>query len=325
MAGLAAVSLVTASGSAVAAPKPTVAEVQKKITELNIKADKLDQQLNRVKEQLASANQRLKIVDHQASRYSKQFKAMRIEIGRIAAQAYEQGTMNSSLALLTSENPQQILNQSSILTQLSSSNTAEMARFLSAAKSLTSAQQAAKHTRAGIAELKRNLVKRKAALNKLINKENALLSSLTASQRKGTGPGGGTGGGGGGGGTPPKPPPGSGNAGKAVAFAQGAVGCPYVFGGTGPCSSGYDCSGLMQAAWAYAGVSIPRVSYDQISSLPAVSLSDLQPGDILGFAGNSHVGMYIGGGKLIDAPHTGLNVEVVSLGGYYTPDAAVRP
>jgi cell wall-associated NlpC family hydrolase len=81
----------------------------------------------------------------------------------------------------------------------------------------------------------------------------------------------------------------------------------------------------MQAAWAYAGVSIPRVSYDQIGSLPHVSLSALQPGDILSFSGASHVGMYVGGGYLIDAPHSGMNVEKVKMGGYYTPEAAVRP
>ena len=330
-AGLAAASLLAASGAAVAAPsapKPTVAEVQKKIAALNIKADKLDQQLNQAKEQLSGANERLKVVDRQAARYSKQFNEMRAEIGRIAAQAYMQGSMNNSLVLLTSDKPQQILDQSSILLELSSSNTAQMDKFLSAAKALTGAQKAAQRTRAGIAALRASLTKRKAALDKLIAQEKTLLASLTPPERHtpGPGPGGGTGGGGGGG-TPKPPPPGSGSgaAAKAVAFAEAQLGCPYVFGGVGPCNSGFDCSGLMQAAWSYAGVSIPRVSYDQISGLPAVSLSDLQPGDILGFANNSHVGMYIGGGWIIDAPHTGAVVEKIQEGGYYTPDAAVRP
>jgi hypothetical protein len=194
-AGLAAMSLLAGSGAAVAAPaapKPTVAEVQKKIADLNVKADKLDQQLNQVKQELSSASQRLKVVNHQAARYSKQFNEMRAEIGRIAAQAYMQGSLNSSLVLLTSDNPQQILNQSSILLELSSSNTAEMDKFISAAKSLTSAQKAARHTKAGIATLRRSLAKRKAALDKLIANEKTLLASLTPTQRKGTGPGGGT-------------------------------------------------------------------------------------------------------------------------------------
>ena len=98
-----------------------------------------------------------------------------------------------------------------------------------------------------------------------------------------------------------------------------------MWGATGPDS--FDCSGLTQASWAYAGVSIPRVSYDQMSSLPSVSTSALEPGDILGFGGNSHVGIYVGNGYLIDAPQTGMDVEKVALAGWYQSelDGAVRP
>jgi cell wall-associated NlpC family hydrolase len=81
------------------------------------------------------------------------------------------------------------------------------------------------------------------------------------------------------------------------------------------------------SAWASAGVSVPRTSYGQ-ATLPAVSLSALQPGDILEFAGDSHVGIYVGGGMLIDAPQPGMNVEKVSLkSSWYSAnlDAAVRP
>ncbi len=81
------------------------------------------------------------------------------------------------------------------------------------------------------------------------------------------------------------------------------------------------------SAWAYAGVSIPRTSYGQ-ATLPAVSTSALQPGDILEFAGDSHVGIYVGGGMLIDAPQPGMNVEKVSLSSsWYSSnlDGAVRP
>ncbi len=114
---------------------------------------------------------------------------------------------------------------------------------------------------------------------------------------------------------------------KAVAFVYGALGCPYVYGATGPCQDGYDCSGLTMMAWASAGVSIPRTSYGQ-ATLPSVSESDLQPGDILEFAGDSHVGLYVGGGMLIDAPQTGEDVEKVSLSSsWYASnfDGAVRP
>src|SRR5262249_32006141 len=150
-------------------------EVKAKLAKLTTKALKLDQQLDQVKQQLSAATQRLKVVDREEARYSTQFKTMRAEVGRIAAQAYMQGSTNSSVALLTSGNPQQILNQSSILLELSSTNAAEMDKFLTVAKNLTSTQQAARHTRQGILQLKTSLSKRKAALDKLIGQEKALL------------------------------------------------------------------------------------------------------------------------------------------------------
>jgi len=99
-----------------------------------------------------------------------------------------------------------------------------------------------------------------------------------------------------------------------------------VFGGTGPCGAGFDCSGLTQAAWAYAGVSIPRTSEEQ-ADLPAVPVSELQPGDILEFLGDGHVGIYVGDNELIDAPQTGEDVQEVAFTGWYRDnfDGAVAP
>ena len=99
---------------------------------------------------------------------------------------------------------------------------------------------------------------------------------------------------------------------KAVSYAYQQLGCPYVWGGNGPCDQGFDCSGLMQQAWASAGVSIPRTTWDQLSGLPHVAESEMRPGDLLIVHGGGHVGMYVGNGWVIDAPHQGANVEKVS-------------
>jgi peptidoglycan DL-endopeptidase CwlO len=314
--------LAATGGVAVAAPQPTIPQVQKKLSQLNAKADQLDQQLDQVQQELQSANQRLKLVNKEAGRDAKQFSSMRSEIGQIAAQAYEQGSLNSSMALLTSGNPQQILNQSSILLELSSANTAEMTQFLAAARQLTDTQQAAKHTEAGIAQLKADLSKRRKELAQQRSKEEALLTQLTPVQQAAAAPGGGA---------PVTAPtkytgPTSTQAEQAVAFAFAQLNCPYVFGGTGPCTSGFDCSGLTMEAWAHAGVAIPRTSEEQWG-LPHVSTSDMQPGDILEFAGESHVGIFVGHGMLIDAPHTGADVEEVAFSGWYQSelDGVVRP
>jgi peptidoglycan DL-endopeptidase CwlO len=314
--------LFAVTGSASGAPAPTVAQVQKKITELRSKSDQLGQQYDQVLQQLASTNQRLKLVQQQLAIYSGRFSALQSEVARIAVNAYETGNTNASFTLLTSGKPQEILDQSSILEELSASNKARIGQFLAAARQLEDTQQLAKRTKAGIVQLEASLKKRRGALNKMIGQQTTLLAKLTPPQQAtvGGGPGTGTT-------TGHYTGPTATQAEKAVAFAYAQLGCPYVFGGTGPCNQGFDCSGLTQAAWAAAGVSIPRTSYEQMSGLPAVSTSELQPGDILGFAGNSHVGIYIGGGMLIDAPVPGQNVQEVALSGWYQSnlDGAVRP
>jgi peptidoglycan DL-endopeptidase CwlO len=322
-AALTATGMIVTGGAASAAPAPTLSQVKAQLSQLNAKVDKLDQQLDQAQTELQSANQRLSVVNSQVSRFTTQFDAMRSQIGRIAAQAYMQGQVNSSIELLTTGKPQQILDESSILSELSSSNSAQVQQFVAAAQRLDGAQQTALHTQQGIAALKKNLTGQKSNLTKLISQQTTLLAQLTPAQTVDLGPGGGTAGN-------PAPVkytgPTSTQAEKAVAFAYAQLGCPYVYGGTGPCQDGFDCSGLTSQAWAAAGVSIGRTSYDQ-ADLPHVSTSDLQPGDILEFAGESHVGMYVGGGMMIDAPHTGLDVEKVPLTGWYAQelDFAVQP
>ncbi|HLK43767.1 MAG TPA: C40 family peptidase, partial [Thermoleophilia bacterium] len=118
-------------------------------------------------------------------------------------------------------------------------------------------------------------------------------------------------GGGGGGGTGPVVP-GNGSLGQqAVAIAEQYIGVPYVYGGASP--SGFDCSGLTMYVYAQLGVSLPHNAAAQYESLPHISESQLQPGDLVFFFGLGHVAMYVGGGTLIQAPHTGTNVSYASL------------
>jgi peptidoglycan DL-endopeptidase CwlO len=111
----------------------------------------------------------------------------------------------------------------------------------------------------------------------------------------------------------------SGGASAAVAYARAQLGKPYQYAGTGPDS--YDCSGLTMMAWAQGGVSMAHGSQSQYLSFPKVPISQLQPGDLVFFGSsgptNHHVGIVVGNGLMIDAPHTGAFVELVS---YYRTD-----
>jgi peptidoglycan DL-endopeptidase CwlO len=315
----AAGALIMTGGVASGAPQPTVTQIQQKLNKLNTQADKLDDQFNQVQQELTSANQRLALVNKQAARYLVTFNAMRTQVAQIAAQQFENSALTTPEALLTSGDPQEILNQSSILLELSSSNRTAMRQYFAAARRLEGAQQSARRAKDAIASLKTKLASKKTTLKKAIAQQQSLLAQLSPAQNTGLGAGGTTVG--------QFTGPTNTQAEKAVAFAYNQLGCPYVFGGTGPCGSGFDCSGLTMQAWASAGVSIERTSEDQWASLPHVSTSALEPGDILVFTGASHVGIYVGNNMLIDAPHTGLDVEKVALTGWYLSnlDGAVRP
>jgi cell wall-associated NlpC family hydrolase len=202
-----------------------------------------------------------------------------------------------------------LLQQGSLLMELSGNRSAQTKQLLTDASQLAGVEQEMSRTETGIAGLKRQLSDHKSSLGKLIDTQKATLASLTVPQRQAVtnnsiGANGSS--------APQQyTGPTSTQAGQAVAFAYAQLGCPYVFGGTGPCQRGYDCSGLAQAAWAAAGVQIPRDSYSQWAALPHVPLSSIEPGDLLIYNGEGHVAIYVGGGYIIDAPQTGMNVQKI--------------
>jgi cell wall-associated NlpC family hydrolase len=114
----------------------------------------------------------------------------------------------------------------------------------------------------------------------------------------------------------------------AVAYALAQLGTPYLWGGEG--AGGFDCSGLVQAAYAAAGVALPRVAQTQYDATAAnaVPLDQVQPGDLVFFGASTsaitHVGIVVSPGEMVDAPHTGADVRIES---YSWPDlvAATRP
>ena len=110
----------------------------------------------------------------------------------------------------------------------------------------------------------------------------------------------------------PAPPP---THSSVVAIAERYLGVPYRWGGASP--SGFDCSGLVMYVFGQVGVSLPHSSYAQYGMGTPVSRDQLQPGDLVFFDGLGHVGIYVGGGNFIHAPHTGDVVKISSMTGWY--------
>ena len=295
--------LVSSAAVAGAAPQPTIGQAQKKLNRLMTLEDQAVQQYDQAAQELASARKRLAMVNRVVARDRAQFESLRAAVAQIAVAAYESGTLTSTGALLTAASPQTVLAQASILEHLSADRSTRVRQFIAAARQVTAAQQAARRTEAAVAALERQRLARKRTITAAVARQQAILNQLTAQQQTILS----------GGGTTIATYTGPTNtpAGKAVAFAYQQLGKPYVWGAAGPGS--YDCSGLMQAAWAAAGVSIPRTTYEQWAGLPHVPMSAIQPGDLIFFDGLGHVAMYVGNNMLVDAPQPGEYVEYISL------------
>lgn len=108
-----------------------------------------------------------------------------------------------------------------------------------------------------------------------------------------------------------------------IAYAQRFLGVPYVYGGTTP--KGFDCSGLVQYVYKHFGIDLPRTSQDQARAGSAVDVNHLSPGDLIlsdwGEGPNSHVAIYAGNGKLIEAPRTGVPVRIADFNANYKAHA----
>ena len=302
--------MVGASG-ADAAPQPTVDQVQARINQLTSQFDKVTEQFDQASQQLSAAQSRLSQVRVHLNHANAQFQAAQANVAQTAAAAFEDTGATSIAGVLTSGDPSVVLQQGSLLMELSGSRNAETQQLLTDASQLAGVEQEMQRTEAGIAGLKSQLAAHKNSLGKLIATEQATLDGLTVPQQQtvvsnSIGANGSS-----------APQQYSGPTGTqadaAVAFAYNQLGCPYVYGGTGPCHMGFDCSGLAQAAWASAGVQIPRDSYEQWAALPHVPVSSIEPGDLLIYNGEGHVAIYIGGGYIIDAPQTGEDVEKIPM------------
>jgi cell wall-associated NlpC family hydrolase len=331
---LATLTLAALGGTVlVAAPstaEPDVDTVQARVDHLYHQAEQASERYNTAREDLRHAKVRLAAVRADVSRQQTRIRDLRRQVAAAVVSRY-QGQELSTTRVFLSDDPDAFLEQLTTVSQYADQQSQMMADFAAQAKQLSMRQEQAKRALAEVtgtvqqmakdkAEIDRRAAQAKELLGKLKSEAAAKAAAAARTQapsRDTTRPA-----------TPaPSAPtaaaPVSGRAGAAVDYALAQVGDAYVWGATGP--SAFDCSGLTMMAWQQAGVSLPHSSSAQSSSGTRVASSDLQPGDLVFYYSPiSHVGMYIGNGKIVHAanPSSGVEISPVCSMPY---SGAVRP
>lgn len=343
----AAVSLALASAASVSLlgesargePRPTVGEVRAKVADLYRQAEEATERYDGTRQKADAVRTAVARLQDELARKTARLNSTRDTLGTIAAAQYRSGALDPALQLALSADPASYLQQVGSLDQLGSRQTVVLTRLADERRDIAQTRAEAAGELATLTSAQTQLAAHKRTVQSKLARAGALLASLTPGERAAADGLDGYGGYGGYGGydsfddfsglpaaqdgTPAAdrgahhtpmgggPAP-SARAGQAVAFAYRALGLPYVWGATGP--HAYDCSGLTQAAWKAAGVSLPRTTYTQINAGARVPRSQLRPGDLVFFySGISHVGLYIGGGRMIHAPHPGAPVRIAPV------------
>jgi peptidoglycan DL-endopeptidase CwlO len=318
---LATVALVAAvPGSATATPRPSLHQVQVKVDRLNQQAGAAADAYDTARVLFTEATRRLTVVQHRLAAKQAELDAMQSSVGQLAAAAYKSGGLDPTVQILLARNPESFLQSAVALNQLGRQQAAILQRVTAARQSLASARNDVTQQRARANALSKQINAQKHAVEAKLAEAKALLGTLKADQlakynaavhavaarghavasRSRSGD------------IPSYDGPASGRASVAIKTAYAQLGDPYVYGAAGPGS--FDCSGLTMYAWHAAGVSLPHSSSAQFSSLRHVSISDLQPGDLVFYYSPiSHVAIYIGGGRIIHAPHPGASVEIAPM------------
>ncbi|MEE4421233.1 C40 family peptidase [Streptomyces bugieae] len=323
-------------GTGQAANLPTPAQVKGRVDALYQEAEVATQKYDGAKEAAETAREELSRLQDEAARRTQKLNTARAGLGALAASQYRSGGVDPTVRLLLSADPQRYLDGAAVLERTGSHQASAVAGYARRLGSVRQVRQRAEETAERLTRNETTLKKHRVTVVRKLDAAEQLLARLTAEQRgrmagrdgSRAGTAGGRadrGGGGRDGGLLGGIPTGSAaaatasaqqapnaRAARAVSFAYAALGKPYVWGATGPAA--YDCSGLTQAAWRSGGVSLPRTTYTQINAGPRIDRSQLAPGDLVFFyTAISHVGLYIGDGKMIHAPHPGAPVRIAPI------------
>ncbi|MFD8703294.1 NlpC/P60 family protein [Kitasatospora sp. NPDC059648] len=304
----------SAQVAAHAAPQPNTSDVKAQIDQLQQEQEQAAEKYNGAKERADQLRKQADQLQDQVARSQDQMSQLQTGLAQVAGEQYRTGGIDPSVQLMLSSDPTGYLDKASSVQQASESQTEALKGLLDQQRRLDQEKAEAAAVLASLDSTTKDLNQAKADVNQKLKAAQDLLNSLSAADRAAL-----------------KAqqqqddrasrgaarvdlsslPPASGYAAVAVAKAMSKQGSPYVWGSTGP--NTFDCSGLMVWSYAQAGVSLPRTSQEQGNVGTRVpSLDQAQPGDLVIYGSDRHhVGMYIGNGMVVHAPHTGDVVKVM--------------
>jgi cell wall-associated NlpC family hydrolase len=308
-------------GTGHAEPELTPAQVKAKVDRLYQEAEAATEKYNGAKEKAQAAEQRLKDLRDGAARKQERLNSAREALGSVAAAQYRSAGLDPAVQLALSADPDRYLDGAEFVERAGSRQTAAVGRVRRQLREIEQLRGAAHIELASLKSKQAELKRHKKTVTGKLGTARRLLSQLTAEERARLGEGTGTGRasrsstGAREGLTAPgsvtSQAPNS-RVADAVSYAYQKLGSPYVWGATGP--DAFDCSGLVQAAYRSAGISLPRTTYAQIDAGRRISRSELLPGDLVFFySGISHVGIYVGNGRMIHAPNPSAPVRIAPI------------
>jgi len=278
--------------------QPSLATLVAQAKQLSNAVDSLSQQYDGLQIQLAHAKSEVKVAKLAAQRAEAAMTGSQQAVAQLAAMGYMNGGMDPSLQMLTSGDPEHFLGQASTMQQLDNEAGMRLSTLQREQLAATRAQVTAKEEITSANQIQAEIDgKVKSIKSKLAVLNSSAMSQAMAVFNK-TGS------------YPDVVLPEATNVGTtALRAALTQRGKPYVWGAAGPDS--YDCSGLVEWAFAQEGISLPHYTGSQWNSGMHVSRDDLEPGDLVFFfADISHVGLYLGNGLMVDAPSAGQPVQV---------------
>lgn len=321
--GLSALAL---TGALVAAPQParadpplTVDEAKAQVAELETEAAAIDQEYVAVKQSLADSRAKLKLKKADVKAQTTKVERLRRQAGQAALAQFQNRHLDAAAKLLLSDDTDDFLSQISTVEKISENQNTALQDYQEEQAKLTELERSTETETAQLKKEQTELEKLRSQSEAKIAESKTVLARLTEEERQriaaeeqkarlaaqsaaeatdST--------------STDTATNGSSKGAIALTFAKSQLGKPYRYASAGP--NAYDCSGLTSAAWAKAGVSLPRTSQSQYGVGRSVSRSELQPGDLVFFySGISHVGLYAGNGQVIHAPRPGRSVEYASI------------